>query len=147
MKPELDNSKGARCNSKVHATIRIASNADIVEARMAVRRLGAHLGFSETDLVMIATAVSEIARNILDYAKRGEVVLAVTEDGTKRGVEVVARDRGPGIADVEQAMQDGFSTARGLGLGLPGSRRLMDDFDILSRTGAGTTVTMRKWLS
>ena len=114
---------------------------------MAVRRLGAHLGFSETDLVMIATAVSEIARNILDYAKRGEVVLAVTEDGTKRGVEVVARDRGPGIADVEQAMQDGFSTARGLGLGLPGSRRLMDDFDILSRTGAGTTVTMRKWLS
>jgi serine/threonine-protein kinase RsbT len=95
---------------------------------------------------MIATAVSEVARNILEYAKRGEVVVAVIQRGDRRGLEVLARDQGPGIADVSQAMQDGFSTSRGLGLGLPGSRRLMDDFELESRVGQGTTVTMRKWL-
>jgi serine/threonine-protein kinase RsbT len=95
---------------------------------------------------MIATAVSEVARNILEYAKRGEVVVSVVQRGDRRGLEVLARDRGPGIADVSRAMQDGFSTSRGLGLGLPGSRRLMDDFELESKVGLGTTVTMRKWL-
>jgi serine/threonine-protein kinase RsbT len=108
--------------------------------------LAAYAGFAGADLVMIATAVSEVARNILEYAKRGEVVVAVIQRGDRRGLEVLARDQGPGIADVSQAMQDGFSTSRGLGLGLPGSRRLMDDFELESRVGQGTTVTMRKWL-
>lgn len=126
--------------------IPIVSDVDIVEARMAARTLATYAGFTGADLVMIATAVSEVARNILEYAKRGEVVVAVIQRGDRRGLEVLARDQGPGIADVSQAMQDGFSTSRGLGLGLPGSRRLMDDFELESRIGQGTTVTMRKWL-
>jgi len=113
---------------------------------MAARTLAAYAGFAGADLVMIATAVSEVARNILEYAKRGEVVVSVVQRGDRRGLEVLARDRGPGIADVSRAMQDGFSTSRGLGLGLPGSRRLMDDFELESKVGLGTTVTMRKWL-
>ena len=126
--------------------IPIVSDVDIVEARMAARTLATFAGFTGADLVMIATAVSEVARNILEYAKRGEVVVAVIQRGDRRGLEVLARDQGPGIADVSRAMQDGFSTSRGLGLGLPGSRRLMDDFELESRIGQGTTVTMRKWL-
>lgn len=126
--------------------IPIVSDGDIVEARMAARTLAEYVGFTGAQLVMIATAVSEVARNIIEYAKSGEVVLAVVQNGLRRGLEVVARDQGPGIADVSQAMQDGFSTSRGLGLGLPGSRRLMDEFQVESKVGRGTTVTMRKWL-
>ena len=126
--------------------IAIVSDADIVEARMAARALAAYVGFTEGDLVMIATAVSEVARNIIEYAKPGEVALAVVQNDVRRGLEVVARDQGPGIADIPQAMTDGFSTSRGLGLGLPGSRRLMDEFQLESKVRQGTTVTMRKWL-
>jgi serine/threonine-protein kinase RsbT len=126
--------------------IPIESDVDIVEARMAARTLAAYVGFNGADLVMIATAVSEVARNIIKYAGLGELILSVSQDGTRRGLEVVARDQGPGIADIEQAMADGYSTSRGLGLGLPGSRRLMDEFRVDSRVGQGTTVTMRKWL-
>src|SRR5690349_6962963 len=127
--------------------ITILADADIVEARMAARALAEYVGFNGAQLVMIATAVSEIARNIIEYAKSGEVVISPIQNGTRRGLEVVARDQGPGIADVSQAMQDGFSTSRGLGLGLPGSRRLMDDFHLESKVGLGTKVTMRKWLA
>ncbi|MCU1338093.1 MAG: putative anti-sigma regulatory factor, serine/threonine protein kinase [Bryobacterales bacterium] len=126
--------------------IPIVSDADIVEARMAARTLAEFVGFSGAHLVMIATAVSEVARNIIEYAKPGEVVLSVVQNSLRRGLEVVARDQGPGIADISQAMQDGFSTSRSLGLGLPGSRRLMDEFEVESKVGLGTTVTMRKWL-
>jgi serine/threonine-protein kinase RsbT len=126
--------------------IPIASDVDIVEARMAARSLASELGFGGADLVMIATAVSEVARNIIEYAPPGEVILSVASNGSKRGLDVIARDQGPGIADVTQAMEDGFSTARGLGLGLPGARRLMDEFIVESRVGNGTTVMMRKWL-
>jgi serine/threonine-protein kinase RsbT len=126
--------------------IPIASDMDIVEARLAARTLAAYVGFGGADLVIIATAVSEVARNIVEYARPGEVVLSVIQNNSRRGLEVVARDHGPGIANIEQAMQDGFSTSRGLGLGLPGSRRLMDEFRIDSQVGEGTTVTMRKWL-
>ena len=126
--------------------IAIVSDADIVEARMAARALAASVGFTEGDLVMIATAVSEVARNIIEYARPGEVALAVVQNDVRRGLEVVARDQGPGIADISQAMQDGFSTSRSLGLGLPGSRRLMDEFRVQSKPGQGTTVIMRKWL-
>ena len=131
---------------QVGRQIPITSDLDIVEARMAARTLAAKIGFTGANLVMIATAVSEVARNIVDYAKPGEVILSVIENGPRRGLEVVARDNGPGIPDVAQAMVDGYSTSRGLGLGLPGSRRLMDEFYVDSKAGKGTTVTMRKWL-
>jgi len=126
--------------------IRIASDVDIVEARTAVRSLASEVGFAGTDLVMIATAVSEIARNIVEYAKRGQVICSVVQTTSHRGLEIVARDEGPGIADVSQAMQDGYSSASGLGLGLPGSRRMMDEFLVDTKPGRGTTITMRKWL-
>src|SRR5438552_19000541 len=126
--------------------IPIASDVDIVEARMASRSLAKYIGFDGADQVMIATAVSEVARNIIEYAKSGKVVLSVVKDHSRRGLEVVARDEGPGIADIPQAMTDGFSTFRGLVLGLPGSKRLMDEFMVESRIRQGTTVTMRKWL-
>ena len=94
---------------------------------------------------MIATAVSEIARNIVTYATQGEVTLSEVSAGSRRGVQVLARDEGPGIADIELAMRDGYSTGKSLGLGLPGARRLMDEFEIVSVVGKGTTITMRKW--
>jgi serine/threonine-protein kinase RsbT len=94
---------------------------------------------------MLATAVSEVARNIVRFADYGEIVIELLED-PRRGVQVVARDTGPGIPDVEQALTDGYSSYQGLGLGLPGARRLMDDFAVVSEPGRGTTVTMIKWL-
>jgi serine/threonine-protein kinase RsbT len=87
-----------------------------------------------------------VARNIVEYAKEGEVVISLVQNGSKRGVLVIARDAGPGIADVNQALQEGYTTSRGLGLGLPGSRRLMDEFEISSNLGKGTAVKMKKWV-
>jgi len=127
--------------------IPIVSDLDIIEARTAARSLALFVGFDGADLVMIATAVSELARNIVRYGYRGEVVLSAVQNGNRRGVEVVARDQGPGIADTARALTDGFSTSRSLGMGLPGTRRLMDDFKVESQAGLGTTVTVRKWLS
>ncbi|MBI1885479.1 MAG: ATP-binding protein [Chloroflexi bacterium] len=126
--------------------IAIASDADIVVARQATRALTVELGFSSSDQAGVATAVSEIARNIVEYAQSGEIVIRVALNGGHRGIVVVARDTGPGIDDVEIAMGDGYTTGRGLGLGLPGARRLMDEFDIVSKVGKGTTVTMKKWV-
>jgi serine/threonine-protein kinase RsbT len=123
----------------------IEHEADIVAARQAGRELAGKVGFVGSDLTLIATAISEISRNIVTYAVRGEVTMTAVEDGPRRGICIVARDEGPGIADVEQAMRDGFSTGRSLGLGLPGARRLMDDFDIDSQPGQGTRVIMKKW--
>jgi serine/threonine-protein kinase RsbT len=108
--------------------------------------VAAEVGFSGSDLTVVATAISEIARNIVEYAMRGEIVLALAREGENLGIVVVARDSGPGIVDVALAMQDGYSTNRSLGLGLPGARRLMDEFDVDSEPGRGTTVTMKKWL-
>lgn len=124
----------------------IRTDADIVEARRRMRELTTPLGFMPGDVAMMATAVSELARNIINYAGEGEIALEVVERDRRVGMVVVARDRGPGIADVEQAMQDGFSSGQGLGLGLPGSRRLMDDLELVSAAGVGTTVTARKWV-
>jgi RNA polymerase sigma factor (sigma-70 family) len=126
------------------ARVRIHSDPDIVTARQQARALAEQVGFSRTDLTLIATAVSEISRNIVRFAGNGEVVINLVED-VRAGVTIVARDTGPGIPDVEAAMADGFSTCQGLGLGLPGVRRLMDDFAIESELGRGTTVTMTKW--
>ena len=123
----------------------VGSDVDIVTARQKGRELAAQCGLSSTDLAVVATAISELARNIVRYAVRGEVILRRVDNGPKRGIEVVATDDGPGISDVPLALQDGYSTSGGLGLGLPGVRRLMDEFDIVSRFGKGTTVTVKKW--
>lgn len=124
----------------------VSRDADVVEARQKGREVAALLGFSGTDRTLIATAISEITRNIVEFAERGEVVISVITADQRRGINVVARDVGPGIEDPAQAMQDGFSTYHGLGLGLPGAKRLMDRFDLVSVPGEGTTVTMEKWL-
>ena len=126
-------------------SVEIASDVDVVQARQHGRELAAGAGFSTGDQTVIAAAISEVARNILMYARRGEISLSVVANGDQQGVVIVARDQGPGIPDVSRALQDGYSTSGGLGLGLPGARRLMDDFDIASVVGQGTTVTMRKW--
>ena len=125
--------------------VAINSEADIVAARQQGRAMAVQLGFSGSDVVLIATAISEVARNIVAYATRGEILLSHANQGSKWGIVVVARDEGPGIADIAQAMQDGYSTSRGLGLGLPGAKRLMDEFDIVSQLGKGTTIVMKKW--
>jgi serine/threonine-protein kinase RsbT len=124
----------------------VAADTDIVAARQTGRELAAELGFSVTDLTLIATAISEVARNITTYAGHGEIILELVNEDGRHGLRVVARDEGPGIRDIERALEDGYSTARGMGLGLPGARRLMDDFEIWSEPGRGTTVTMCKWL-
>lgn len=125
--------------------VAINRDIDIVAARQKGREIAARVGIAGTDLTLIATAISEVARNIVEYAGRGEVRLEAIARGGRTGVMVVARDEGPGIADIEQALRDGFSTGKSLGLGLPGARRLMDEFEIVSEVGKGTTVTMRKW--
>jgi serine/threonine-protein kinase RsbT len=125
--------------------VRIAGEADIVTARQIGRKLAAEGGFSSSDQTLIATAISEVARNIVVYAQQGEVILTSLEQRGRRCIRVVAQDNGPGIADIELAMRDGYSTGNSLGMGLPGARRLMDDFDLISTPGKGTTVTMQKW--
>ena len=124
----------------------ITSEADIVTARQKGRSLALALGFEGTEVTLIAAAISEVSRNIVEYAQRGQIILQATNNGDKRGLCIVARDEGPGIPDVAQAMQYGYSSRRGLGVGLPGAKLLMDDFDIISKVGAGTTITMKKWL-
>lgn len=124
----------------------ISSDADIVIARQQGRALAERIGFTGSNLAVVATAISEVARNIVEYAKRGEIVLKPVNQGGRQGLTVMARDQGPGIPDIALAMQDGYSTAKGLGLGLPGARRLMDEFEIISKVGRGTTVTMKKWV-
>ena len=126
--------------------ISIDHEMDIVSARQKARELATAVGFTSTDQTLIALAISEIARNIISYARCGKVTLRRVEDGGRRGMLIVARDDGPGIADIELAMRDGYSTGKSLGVGLPGAKRVMDDFELMSSPGRGTTVTMRKWL-
>jgi serine/threonine-protein kinase RsbT len=123
----------------------IASDADLVPARAEGRALANRLGFSKTDATLIATAISEIARNIVVHVGRGEVSIESVSEDSRCGVVVIARDGGPGIRDVDAAMESGQGSRGGLGLGIPGARRLMDEFEIDSAVGRGTTVTMKKW--
>jgi serine/threonine-protein kinase RsbT len=125
--------------------VAIASDRDIVTARQEGRRLASTLNFSSSDLTVIAVAISEIARNILSYAGTGEVCFRLVDKNSQRGILIVAQDTGPGIEDVGLALEDGYSTSGSLGLGLPGVRRLMDEFEIRSEVGKGTTVILRKW--
>ena len=126
--------------------IAIESDNDVVTARQRARELAAGLELTSTDQTLLATAISEVARNITTYATRGEVLLSIVRDnGGREGIRVVARDSGPGIEDVDLAMQDGYTSGGGLGLGLPGARRLVDEFDIDTAPSQGTTVTLVKW--
>jgi serine/threonine-protein kinase RsbT len=125
--------------------IAIASDADMVPARAEGRALATRLGFSRTDATLIATAISEIARNIVAHVGEGEMVMRPVYDGDRRGLVVVASDRGPGIPDLAAALEHGFTSRNGLGLGMSGARRLMDDFGVESAPGRGTVVRMTKW--
>lgn len=124
--------------------VKVSADSDVVQARKGARELASRIGFSKTEMTVIATAVSEISRNIVRFAERGEVFLELLDE-PQAGLRVVARDTGPGIPDVERALSEGYSTYSGLGLGLPGARRLMDEFDIVTEVGRGTTITMTKW--
>ena len=126
-------------------TIDISCDADIVEARQRGRALAAQLGFSLVELTMIVTAISELARNIVLYAGKGQISLGIERNHHMTGIVVVASDQGPGIRDIKLAMQDGYSTSGGLGLGLPGIHRLMEDCRIESTVGRGTTITVKRW--
>jgi serine/threonine-protein kinase RsbT len=126
--------------------VAIRSDADIVSARQQGRSLAAAIGFTATDATLIATAISELARNIVLYAGHGEVLMHSIEISHKKGIVICARDRGPGIRNIENVLRDGYSTSGGLGLGLPGVKRLMDEFAIESELRQGTTVTVKKWL-
>lgn len=123
----------------------IGSERDFIAARQVVRGLATSLGFGVTDTTRIVTAVSELARNVHLYAGSGEMNWRIVDHDGRVGLELTFRDRGPGIADVDEALVPGYTTSRGLGLGLPGARRLMDDFELTSSPGEGTVVTVRKW--
>ena len=123
----------------------IRSEGDIVTTRRTVREVAQRLGFGITDVTRIVTATSELARNIVLYAGAGVIRWRELGISSRVGVEVTLEDNGPGITDIEQAMQEGYTTSGGLGLGLPGTKRLMDEFEIASEVGRGTRVTVRKW--
>lgn len=124
----------------------VRNDLDIVSARVQARNMAKDLGFGVIDQARIATAISELTRNIVLYTQGGQILIEAIERDGRRGIEVVCSDQGPGIAEIDLVMQDGYSSQRGLGMGLPGTRRLMDEFDIESQVDIGTTVTVRKWL-
>ncbi|MBC8161334.1 MAG: anti-sigma regulatory factor [Roseiflexaceae bacterium] len=123
----------------------IRSDLDIVIARTMARDTAKALGFGAIDQARIATAVSELARNIYLYAGTGSVSVREIERSGRKGIEIICEDQGPGISSIDLVMQDGYSTSRGMGMGLPGAKRLMDEFEIRSIEGQGTTITSRKW--
>jgi len=132
--------------SQESASIEIGSVADIVTARQRGRELALHVGFSETDATLIATIISELARNIVLYAQTGQLSIDNMAQNGQRGIIIVGTDTGPGIPDVHRALVGGYSTSGGLGLGLCGVRRMVDEFYIDTEAGKGTTVTAKKWL-
>lgn len=126
--------------------IPINNEFDIVIARQKGREMALDFGFTNIDLALIATAISELTRNIITYAQKGTLLIEMIQEPGKKGILVTSKDQGPGIESIELALQDGYSTTNSLGLGLPGVRRLMDEFAIESKLGEGTTVTVKKWL-
>ena len=126
-------------------TIPVTSGTDIIRVRQAVREAALSVGFSLVDQTKVVTAASELARNIIDYGGGGEVTVEVLDNGTRRGVRAIFADSGPGIADIEQALRDGYTSGGGLGLGLGGARRLSNEFEIKSAPGEGTRGTITRW--
>ncbi|WP_413376404.1 anti-sigma regulatory factor [Alkalihalobacillus sp. 1P02AB] len=135
---------------KTESCVEVKNEWGIVAARQAGRTLSKEIGFGTVDQARITTAISELARNIYLYADEGQICLETVEKpfkmGIRKGIQIISKDSGPGIADIRQVMVDGFSTSSGLGAGLPGVRRLMDEFDIESNVGEGTTIRATKWL-
>lgn len=127
--------------------IEIITEWDIVAARQLGRNEAKEIGFGTVDQARITTAISELARNIYLYALAGEIIIERISDGEKEGIRVIAADKGQGIVDIKKVMEDGYSTSGGLGAGLPGVKRLMDDLNIQSDVGRGTIITAEKWLS
>ena len=125
--------------------VQIHNEYDIVTARHQVRELCTALRFSSGEQTLVATCVSELARNIVEYAGSGEMVMGLTQNKEEKGIVIIAQDKGPGIPDIDLAMKDGYSTSKGLGIGLPGCKRIMDEFAIVSKIGKGTKVTVKKW--
>jgi len=126
--------------------IKISEEIDIAKAAFEGKLLAWTVGFKETEQYMIATTISELGRNIFIYALRGEIIIKIIEKNNKKGLEIIARDKGSGIKDIGQAMKDNFSTSNGLGLGLPGVKRIMDELVIEAKAGVGTKITARKWI-
>lgn len=126
-------------------TIKVASEQDVVLIRQRLKEYATKIGMTLLNQTKLITAASELVRNILVYAGQGEVIIEVVSDRIQTGIKVIFKDQGPGIADIKQAMQDGYSTARSMGLGLPGAKRLVNYFDIQSTPGHGTTVTIIRW--
>lgn len=135
----------AAASSERGVTVAVAADIDVVAARRQGRILAEQLGFTASEATLVATAISELARNIVLYAGIGEITVGRVEGGGRYGIAVVASDHGPGIADIKLAVNPGFSTSGGLGLGLPGVRRIMDEFEIVSEPGSGTMVKVIKW--
>jgi serine/threonine-protein kinase RsbT len=128
-----------------HGEIKITIESDIAVARRAVREVAMHIGFGPTEIARIVTAASELSRNVHKYAGGGVMQWNAIEDGSNGGLELRFEDQGPGIADVNEALREGFTTGGGLGMGLPGAKRLMDEMEIQSAPGRGTKVVVRKW--
>ncbi|MFD2680829.1 anti-sigma regulatory factor [Bacillus seohaeanensis] len=126
--------------------VRITNEWDIVAARQLGRNVAKELGFGTVDQARITTAISELARNIYLYAGHGQIYIEKKQDAGKKGVQIIASDDGPGISDIRRVMEDGFSTSGGLGAGLPGVKRLMDEFNVESTPGEGTDIRATKWL-
>jgi serine/threonine-protein kinase RsbT len=126
-------------------TMEIQISDHVVLVRQAVRKWAIELGFSLVDQTKIITAASELARNTLDYGKGGSVKLEALEEGARKGLRLVFEDQGPGIPDLEKALTDGYTTGKGMGMGLSGSKRLVNEFDIVTRVGEGTRVTITRW--
>ena len=135
----------AKPDNVIEIRVAVRRDVDIVLACHKGRALAEQLGMPGNDQVVVVIAISEVARNIINYADCGEIVLSAFGQNGRQGISIVARDEGPGILDIERALQDGYSTGGGLGLGLAGARRLMDEFRVLSQPGKGTTIVMKKW--
>lgn len=130
---------------EIAALVQVSSDAEIVSARRQGRTLAEEMGFSASDAILVATTISELARNIVRYAGSGEILLGKVNGKDRLGIAIIARDHGPGIPDIHLAAREGYSTSGGMGLGLAGVRRIMDEFEIKSPMGGGTTVRTIKW--
>jgi serine/threonine-protein kinase RsbT len=127
------------------SSVPIRTGEDVVRVRQEVRRCAIEAGLGLVDQTKIVTAASELARNTLDYGKGGQAVMDIVQNGIRRGIRITFEDNGPGIADIDQALKDGYTTGKGMGLGLGGARRLCNEFSIVSAVGKGTTVTIARW--
>lgn len=130
----------------VEKTFMVSSDKDVVQIREYARDAAGKIGFSSNDQTLIATAVSEICRNIIEYAKNGQITIGPLNSNSRNAIVIYAEDKGPGIHNVELALKDGYSSGRGMGVGLPGTKRIMDKFVIISKPGEGTKIEMQKWV-